>query len=153
MDGDRVETVQKWSREKLTANGRLNNLCEVQQSFGFCNYYRRFVSKYSEKAEPLMRPIKQDDPIVWESEQQLAFETMVTAFTMAPVLRHFNHDREVMSEIDAIYYVSAGVLLKYDGDGVLHPGAYSAKKHSPAECNYEIYNKEHMAIIKALEEW
>jgi len=58
-----------------------------------------------------------------------------------------------MSEIDAIYYVSAGVLLKYDGDGVLHPGAYSAKKHSPAECNYEIYNKEHMAIIKALEEW
>jgi len=28
-----------------------------------------------------------------------------------------------------------------------------SKKHSPAECNYDIYDKELMAIIKALEEW
>jgi hypothetical protein len=31
--------------------------------------------------------------------------------------------------------------------------AYLSKKHSPAECNYDIYDKELMAIIKALEEW
>jgi hypothetical protein len=31
--------------------------------------------------------------------------------------------------------------------------AYYSKKHSPAECNYDIYDKEPMAIIKALEEW
>jgi hypothetical protein len=31
--------------------------------------------------------------------------------------------------------------------------AYYSKKHSPAECNYDIYDKELMAIIKALEEW
>jgi ribonuclease HI len=36
---------------------------------------------------------------------------------------------------------------------VLHPVAYYSKKHSPAECNYDIYDKELMAIIKALEEW
>jgi len=30
---------------------------------------------------------------------------------------------------------------------------YYSKKHSPAECNYDIYDKELMAIIKALEEW
>ena len=26
-------------------------------------------------------------------------------------------------------------------------------KHLPAECNYDIYDKELMAIIKAVEEW
>ena len=40
-----------------------------------------------------------------------------------------------------------------DDDGVLHPVAFYSKKHSPAECNYEIYDKELMAIIRAFEEW
>ena len=31
--------------------------------------------------------------------------------------------------------------------------AYFSKKHSSAECNYDIYDKDLMAIIKALEEW
>jgi hypothetical protein len=30
---------------------------------------------------------------------------------------------------------------------------YYSKKHSSVECNYDIYDKEVMAIIKALEEW
>jgi hypothetical protein len=50
-------------------------------------------------------------------------------------------------------YVSAGVLSQYDNDNVLHPMAYFSKKHSPAEYNYEIYDKELMAIIRAFEEW
>jgi hypothetical protein len=36
---------------------------------------------------------------------------------------------------------------------VLHQVAFFLKKHSPAECNYDIYDKELMAIIKALEAW
>ena len=31
--------------------------------------------------------------------------------------------------------------------------AYFSAKHSPQECNYDIYDKELLAIIKALEEW
>jgi len=153
MDEDKVETVRNWSREKKTENRRLNNLFEVQQFLEFCNYYRRYIPKYSEKAEPLTRLTKKDEPFVWELEQQLAFETIVTAFTTAPALRHFDHEREVIIETDASNYVSAGVLSQRDDAGVLHPVAYYSKKHSPAECNYDIYDKELMAIIKAVEEW
>ena len=153
MDEDKVETVWNWSQERKTPNGRLSNLFEVQQFLGFCNYYQRFISKYSEKAEPLTRLTKKNEPFVWESEQQLAFEIMITAFTTAPALRHFDHEREVIIETDASDYVSAGVLSQRDDEGVLHPMAYFSKKHSPAECNYDIYDKELMAIIKALEEW
>jgi transposase InsO family protein len=56
-------------------------------------------------------------------------------------------------ETDASDYVSAGVLSQYDDDGILHPVAFFSKKHSPAECNYEIYDKELMAIVRAFEEW
>jgi len=31
--------------------------------------------------------------------------------------------------------------------------AFYSKKHSPAECNYEIYDKELLAIVHAFEEW
>ena len=137
MDEDKVETVQNWSREKKTKNGRLNNLFEVQQFLGFCNYYRQFIPKYSETAEPLTGLTKKDEPFVWEAEQQLAFETMVTAFTAAAVLRHFDHDREVIIKTDTSDYVSAGVLSQFDDDGVLHPVAYFSKKHSPAKGNYQ----------------
>jgi len=153
MYEDKVETVRNWSREKKTKNGRLHNLFEVQQFLGFCNYYQRFIPKYFDKAEPLTRLTKKDEPFIWETEQRLAFGMMVTAFTTAPVLGHFNLDREVIIETDASDYVSAGVLSQYDDEGVLHPVAYFSKKHSPAECNYDIYDMELMAIIKSLEEW
>jgi len=78
---------------------------------------------------------------------------MVSAFTTAPVLQHFDHDREVVIKTDASDYGSAGVLSQYDDDGVLHPIASFSKKHPLAKCNYDIYDKELMAIFKALEEW
>ena len=153
MDEDTVETVRNWSWEKMTTNGRLNNPFEVQQFLGFCNYDQQFIPKYSGKAEPLTRLTRKDEPFLWEAEQQLAFKTMVTAFTTASVLRHFDHDREVIIDTDASDYVSAGSLSQYDDDGVLHTVAHFSKKQSQAECNSDIYDKELMAIIKALEEW
>jgi len=75
------------------------------------------------------------------------------AFTSAPILRHFDPDREIIVETDTSDYVSAGILSQYGDDGILHPVSFFSKKHSPAECNYEIYDKELMAIVKAFEEW
>ena len=86
MDPDKVETVRNWSREKMTANGRLNNLFEVQQFLGFCNYYRRFIKEYSDVAEPLTRLTKEDVLFEWLEDQQNAFEEMILKFTTAPTL-------------------------------------------------------------------
>ena len=54
---------------------------------------------------------------------------------------------------DASDYVSEEILSQYDENDVLHSVVYFFKKHSPAECNYEIYNKELMAIVRAFKEW
>ena len=65
---------------------------------------------------------------------------------------HFDPDKEIIIETDASDYVSAGILSQYDENDTLHPVAFFSKKHSPAECNYEIYYKELMAIIRCFEE-
>ncbi len=42
-------------------------------------------------------------------------------------------------------------MFWYDKSGIIQPVAYFSKKHSPTECNYEIYDKELMAIIRCFE--
>jgi hypothetical protein len=49
--------------------------------------------------------------------------------------------------------VSGRVLSQYDEEGILRPIAFFSKKHSAVECNYEIYDKELLAIIRCLKEW
>jgi hypothetical protein len=80
-------------------------------------------------------------------------EALKQVFTTAPILRHFDYDREIIVETDASDYISASVLSQYDDEGILHPVTFFTKKHTPGECNYEIYDKELIAIIRAFEEW
>ena len=58
-----------------------------------------------------------------------------------------------MLEIDSSDYVNGGVLSQADDDGVLHPVAFYSKNLLPAEYNYEIYDKELLAIVRCLEYW
>jgi preprotein translocase subunit Sec61beta len=90
---------------------------------------------------------------LWSDECSQSFETLKQAFTTAPILRYFDYDCEIIVETNASDYVSAGILSQYDDEGLLHPIAFFSKKHTPAECNDEIYDKELIAIVRAFEEW
>ena len=120
---------------------------------GFANFYRRFVKEYSKVVEPLTRPTRKGQPFKWETKQQESFNGLKTSFSTAPILRRFDHDHDIVVETDASDFVSTAVLSQYDDEGTLHPVAFFSKKHSPAECNYEIYDQELMAIVRAFEEW
>ena len=72
---------------------------------------------------------------------------------MAPVLRMFSFERDRVVETGASDYVSAGVLSQYEDQGIVHPVDLLSKKHALGECNYEIYDKELLAVVRAFEEW
>lgn len=74
-------------------------------------------------------------------------------FVSAPILMQFDPERETIVETDSSGYVVGGVLLQYDDSGVLRPCAYYSQKNTPAESNYEIYDKELLAIVKCLRAW
>ena len=56
-------------------------------------------------------------------------------------------------ETDAFDYVFAAVLSQPDHEGTLRPVAFMSCQHHLAKCNYDIYDKELMAIVRAFEEW
>ena len=72
---------------------------------------------------------------------------------MAPVLVHYDPTRRIMIETDASKYVCAGILLQECEDGKWRPVAYRSKTMKPAECNYDVHDKELLAIVQALKEW
>ena len=64
-----------------------------------------------------------------------------------------NHTKPFQIECDASKYASGAVLTQLDSNGDRHPCAFISKTFSPTERNYEIYDRELLAIIRALEEW
>jgi len=54
-------------------------------------------------------------------------------------------------EIDASNYVFEDILFQYNENEILYSVAYFSKKHNSVECNYEIYDKELMIIVRAFE--
>lgn len=66
---------------------------------------------------------------------------------------HFDPDKPISVETNSSDFVSTAVMSQYDVTNVLRPVTYFFKKHSPAEGNYEIYDKELLAIIQAFVEW
>ena len=71
--------------------------------------------------------------------------------TEAPILAHYKQGLKTIVETDFSDYVSSGVLLLLGEDGLLHLVAFFSKNLNPTECNYEIYDKELLAIIRYFE--
>ena len=86
-------------------------------------------------------------------ECQQAFDTMKQKFTEEPVLGMPDHNKPFQIGCDASKYASGAVLTQLDTNGDRHPCAFISKTFSPTERNYEIYDWELLAIIRALEEW
>lgn len=145
MDPRKVDAVTKWESPQ--------NVTDVRAFIGFANFYRRFIKDYSKVVSPMIRLTGKNIKFQWSTACEASFQQLKTAFTTAPILRHFDYDKPSVLETDASDYVSAGILSQEDENGILHPVAFYSKKHSPAECNYEIYDKEMLAIIRCLEEW
>jgi len=69
------------------------------------------------------------------------------------VLPYFKPGRPLLVETDALKYVCSGILWQQDDDGKWNPIAYQSKTIKPAECNYDVHDKELLAIVQALKEW
>ena len=71
---------------------------------------------------------------------------------MAPILASFDPEKKIILETDASDQALGSCLCQPDANRHLHPVAYRSKKFSCPELNYNIYNKELLAIVDAFEE-
>lgn len=131
---------------------------DVQVFFGFANFYRHFIEGYSRVAGPITNLLKttgvdKTQAFAMTPKATKAFDTLRERFTSAPMLRHYDPERETQVETDASRYAVSGILSPLFGEGTegrWHPVAYFSRKLTPVELRYDTHDKELMAIVLAM---
>jgi len=140
----KIKVVREWVTPE--------NVHDVRSFLGFCNFYRRFVHKYSEIAAPLNGLLRKDVKWEWREEHELAFKALKDALTSAPVLVLPDWSKPFYVVVDASKYAVGATLLQDQGKG-LQPVAFDGRKMSEAELNYITTEHENLALVHALRNW
>ena len=146
MDPEKTSAVEKWP----TPTSRK----ETQRFLGFANFYRRFIRNFSSVASPLHALTSSKTQFHWDHKAEAAFRRLKKSFSTAPILSLPDPALQFIVEVDASD-LGVGAILSQRSvkDNKIHPCAFLSKKLSPAERNYDIGNRELLAVKVAMEEW
>jgi len=142
MDPVKLMAVTNWPT--------LKTMKEVQKFLGFCNFYHHFVKNYSTLAQPLFNLTKKDVPFHWNHAEEQVFHNLQSALILALVLILPDYDKPFTLITNASDYATGSILEQEDAFGHSYPVAYFSKSLQPTERNYEIHDKELLAIIHSL---
>ena len=145
MDPVKVKAVMDWLAPK--------NLRELRGFLRFTNFYHRFIKDFSRLAQPLYDFTKKDTYWTWNANQQQAFQALKEKFLQKHILVVWEPNRPTHLKVDASGYATSRVLLQKLDNDRWHPVAFRSQSMIEAERNYEIYDKEMLAIIRTLEDW
>ncbi|KAL0152701.1 hypothetical protein M9458_052424, partial [Cirrhinus mrigala] len=147
MDQGKVNAILRWPQP--------HNIKELQRFLGFTNFYRHFIQDYSSITAPLTSLLwGKPKHLTWNPATHEAFQHLKLLFSTAPLLRHPDPELPFTVEVDAYTAGVGAVLSQAAGDSaLLHPCAFYSHKLSPAEQNYDVGNRELLAIKLALDEW
>jgi hypothetical protein len=109
----------------------------------------RFSKGQPKNVEELVRMAQEK----WERPDREAAPNPKVLFTEAPILVHFHPEKPTVVETDASDFALGAVLSQVQETSKLHPVAYYSRKFKPAEVNYDIHDKEMLAIVAAFKEW
>ncbi|CAJ2506585.1 Uu.00g077710.m01.CDS01 [Anthostomella pinea] len=112
-----------------------NSVANVRAFVRFTNYVRPLITNFEKHAGPLTDLTKKDREFEWIAKEQQAFDPI----------------RELI--LSASDCALGGQLGQRDENGKLHPVAFFSKKLHGPELNYQIHDKELMAVIEAFREW
>ena len=145
MDPAKLSAIKDWQPPSSVKG--------VRSFLGFTNFYRKFIPNFSNVVAPNILLTCKDHPWSWTAPQQTAFDSLKSIFSSAPVLCIPDISRPFSLMTDASLLAAGAVLMQSNAMGDLHPCAYFSKTFSLAKRNYDIYDRELLAVILALAEW
>ncbi|CAO1939527.1 unnamed protein product [Urochloa humidicola] len=139
-DNSKVVAITTWPTP--------SNVKELRSFLGMAGYYRKFVHHFAVIAKPLTSLLKKNTLFVWTHDHQVAFESLKSALSSAPVLATPDFSKPFCIETDASAQ-GVGAVLMQSG----HPLAFISKPLGPRTVGLSTYEKEYLAILLAVEQW
>jgi hypothetical protein len=151
MDPTKIKGITDWPPPK--------NVRDVRAFLGFTGFYRYFIPNYSRITRPLIKLTKKTTPFHWKEAQIKAFKTLKTLMCARPILRQPDYTKPFFLATDTSAYGVGAVLLQ-EGETnprihktMRHPITYYLATFTPMERNYDIFERELLAVMKALHHW
>ena len=144
-DPVKIESIRDWPQPTTVK--------EIQAALGLFNYYRKFIEGFSKIAAPLTELTKKDIPFRFGDKERTAFNELKRRLTSAPLLTIFNPEKEAILETDASDGAIGACLTQKGEDGKARPVAYFSRKMTGPEQNYDIHDKELLAVVEAFKNW
>jgi RNase H-like domain found in reverse transcriptase/Integrase zinc binding domain len=145
MDPAKVKVIQDWPEPRKVK--------DIQSLLGFANLYRQYIHNYSNIVVSLTQLTWKNIPWNFNESCKLAFLTLKQAFISTPVLTHYKHNCPLVIETNASDYALAAILSQVEPNREIHPIAYLSRTFSNTELNYDMHDKELMAIYEAFKAW
>jgi len=145
MNSEKINVIMNWAASQ--------DVKDVQNFLSFVNFYRRFVKKFFKLIDSLTVLIRKDQSFNWTQKYQFIFDWLKQTFITVSILMHYNLNLLVTVKINVFNYVVIEVMSQWDDNEQLRSVIYFSFKMLFAECNYEIYDKKLLAIIRAFEKW
>jgi hypothetical protein len=111
------------------------------------------VQNFSSIVKPLTKLTRKEQKWEWGVEQQQAFDKLKSAVTKDPVLAHPNPAKPYFLETDASGVAMGMILSQQQNDGYLHPIGFLSQSFTAPQMNYDMHDKELLAINTALKHW
>jgi hypothetical protein len=146
IDPSKVTGISEWPRT-------LTSVRQVRKTLGVLGYQRPFIRGFAQIARPLTELTKKDKPFEWTDKCREALETLIQMVISAPVLAFPDLERPFELEVDASAFAVGAILFQRDDQGRKRDVGYFSKALNPAERNYDIWDREFLAVIKALGNW
>ena len=146
MDPSKVSAILEWP-EPCKAK-------DIQSFLGFANFYRRFISNYSKITVPMTCLTCKGTPWDFSDACRSSFESLKKAFTTALVLARWSPGDSLIVETDTSDYALGAILSTIDpSDNQVHPIVFHSQTFRSPELNYDVHDKELLAIFEAFKSW
>ena len=146
MDNNKVKVIQDWPEPQQVK--------DVQSFLGFTNFYRRFVHNHSDLTVPLTWLTRKGTPWSFSDSCRTSFETLKKAFITALVLAQWEPRDPLIVETDTPDYALGAILSTITpSDNQVHLVAFHSWTFTSTELNYDVHDKELLAIFEAFKCW
>ncbi len=145
MNSEKIETILQWATSQ--------NFKQIQRFFEFCNFYRRFIRNFAKIVKSLIKLTRKNVFFTWNETCKQAFDLLKRTVIEASILTHFDLKKQIYIKSDSFDFVFAEILSQMRENDEFHSMTFFSKNFASIECNYEIYDKELLTIVRCFEQW
>lgn len=142
VDPQKTQCIREYPRPK--------NIKEIQRFVAMCNYFRKHVPGFAQKAKPMYSLLKKDVPFMWNDACEKGFNFLKQALITPPVLIYPNYSETFIITTDSSDTCIGSMLSQGDIPND-KPIMFYSKVLNEAQQRYPTVEKELLAIISTSE--